>query len=344
MDSKLEKELLKIGVEHLKVYKRSSYGKIIIIASIFLIATITNLAQFVDFGNKEHIAQILLEGDIGNGSDTGSGYFVSDHIISAINNNNASAIVIEADSNGGSPTDSQIIDSVITQYKNLAKLDVNTLQRITMELNSSRRLFSDDVFRKADLDKRVIEGDFKKLIKDLPRKLIIAVISKSCASACVQAIINADIIIAQPASLVGNLGVRMDTINWNVLAKKLGITNTVITSGPHKDLLSPWQDSSPVQLALAKEKLVNPVFEQFKTSILRARDNKLREDKEELFSGMIWTGQEAMQIGLVDMNSDKLQIRKNLESMSGLEYLPYSKSENGLTKLLTSALNWVRYR
>ncbi|WP_076415068.1 S49 family peptidase [Shewanella sp. UCD-KL12] len=344
MDVKVEKAIIEFGNEHLKIYRRSSYGKIIIIGLIFLTATIANLAQFVDFGEKEHIAQILLQGDIGNGSDTGSGYSVGDHIISAINNSKASAIVIEADSNGGSPTDSQIIDGVITQYKEIAKLDVEVLQRISDELHSTNRIFSNDVLRKAEVNHVVVQGDFQELIKELPRKLIIAVISKSCASACVQAIVNADIIIAQPASLVGNIGVRMDSYNWHDLAKKLGITNTVITSGPHKDMLSPWQHSSSEQQGLARDMLVIPVFEQFKRSVLTARKNKLNADEKVLFSGLIWTGQEAKRIGLVDINSDKLQTRKNLESMSGLEYLSYSKTEYGLSKILSSTLNWLSYQ
>lgn len=344
MNVKSEQAIIKIVNEYLKVYKRSSYGKVSLLFLIFAIAAIGNFLQFVEFDDEEHIAEILLVGVIGNGSDTGSGYSVGEHLISAMNNEKAVAIVIEADSNGGSPTDSQIIDNIITQYKALARIDVEQLHRITEELHSSKRIFSEDVHRKANVDRQVVDGDFKITLNELHRKPIIAIVSKVCASACLQAIVNADLIIAQKASLIGNIGVRLDSLNWSTLAERLGVTNTVITSGPYKDMLSPWQKSSNEQLEIAKKMLVNPVFEQFKESVLSARESKLNIDHEVLFSGLVWTGYEAKRIGLVDFNSDKLQLQRNLESMTGMKYLPYSKSEYGLSKLLSSTLDFLGYK
>jgi protease IV len=344
MDIQSEQSLVKVANEHLKVYKRTAYGKLAVIGLIFVIATATNIINFtgLDWDDKKHIAKILIEGEIGASHDTGSGYAVAEHILSAINHKDSLAIVLEVDSGGGSPTDSQIIENVITKYKLLAELDNKALKRITTALISPRLMFSDDVIRKADLDEIEKDEQFLTFLDALPRKPIIAVVSKLCASACIQAVIHADIIVAQKASLVGNVGVRMDSINWSELATRLGVKNTVITSGIHKDMLSPWVDVNDEQLSIAKEMLVTPVFEQFKSTVISARAGKLKMDLDLLFSGLVWSGLESREVGLVDLNADKLQVQKNLEHLTTVKYKPYSQAAFGLKQFLTSAIGgWL---
>ncbi|QIR16438.1 S49 family peptidase [Shewanella aestuarii] len=343
MEFQSEQSLVNVANEHLKVYKRTAYGKLAFIGLIFVIATATNIINFtgMDFSEQKHISKIQIDGEIGTTHDTGSGYAISDHLLSAINNKDSLAIVLEVDSPGGSPTDSQIIENVITQYKALGQLNNQALQRISTALTSPQLMFTDDVLRKAALELPNKDADFQGFLSELPRKPIIAVVSKLCASACIQAVIHADIIVAQKASLVGNVGVRMDSLNWSTLAERLGVKNTVIASGVHKDMLSPWTDVNDEQIVIARKMLVNPVFEQFKETVITARGNKLKMDLEQLFSGLVWSGLESRELGLVDINADKLQVQKNLEQLTAVKYKNYSQAHFGIGQFLTSTLNWL---
>ena len=175
-----------------------------------------------------------------------------------------------------------------------------------------------------------------KLFGDLERKPIIAVITKQCASACIQAVINADVIIAQRASLVGSIGVRMDALNWSELAGKLGITNTVITSGELKDALNPWKAIDSNQQQIIKDKILQPIFEQFKNDVLLGRGDKLKVDTEILWSGLAWTGSDAVAFGLVDITSNPIETQAALESLFGRKYQTYSKSTFNLGAFISN--------
>lgn len=133
----------------------------------------------------------------------------------------------------------------------------------------------------------------------------------------------------------------MDSLNWSELATKLGVKNTVVTSGIHKDMLSPWTDVNDEQLSIAKQMLVTPVFEQFKSTVISARGDKLKMDLNLLFSGLVWSGLESREVGLVDINSDRLQVQKSLEALTTVKYKPYSQAHFGIRQFLTSAFGWL---
>lgn len=315
-------ELVNLLKQHLTIYKRTNYGKLMLIGGVILIGIVSNLVSLIEH-EEEHIAVVQISGEIGSEEDTGNGKKIKDHILAAIKNEKAKVIVIEANSPGGSPTDSQTINEVIVKYKQWkAPLSQDVRATILESIENPSVMFEE-----------IRTG---KLFGDLERKPIVAVITKQCASACIQAVINADVIIAQRASLVGSIGVRMDALNWSELAGKLGITNTVITSGELKDALNPWKAIDSNQQQIIKDKILQPIFEQFKNDVLLGRGDKLKVDTEILWSGLAWTGSDAVAFGLVDITSNPIETQAALESVFGHKYQTYSKSTFNLGAFISN--------
>ncbi|GGP59087.1 hypothetical protein GCM10009347_26880 [Shewanella algicola] len=261
---------------------------------------------------KSHVAMIQINGEIGTDHDTGNGEKIAQHLLTAMSNDDAQMIVIKANSPGGSPTDSQTINEIIVQYKQWkSPLPKGISEQIINDIENPVMMFQEDFTSSIDL-------------KTLPRKLIVAVVIKQCASACVQAIINADVIIGQRASLIGNIGVRLDRINFSDFAKNVGVTNTTITSGQYKAMLNPWHAIDSEELDIAKTTLIEPVFEQFKADVLAARAEKFKLELDTLFSGLVWTGDEAQRIGLIDGVSNPVAVKSALEKISKAQYKEYS--------------------
>ncbi|MCT8868995.1 S49 family peptidase [Shewanella bicestrii] len=315
-------ELVNLLKQHLTIYKRTNYGKLILLGGVIFIGIVSNLISLIEH-EDEHIAVVQISGEIGSDEDTGNGKKITDHILAAMKNEKAKVIVIEANSPGGAPTDSQTINEVIVKYKQWkAPLSQDVRATILESIENPSVMFE--------------EIKTGKLFGDLERKPIIAVITKQCASACIQAVINADVIIAQRASLVGSIGVRMDALNWSELAGKLGITNTVITSGELKDALNPWKAIDSNQQQIIKDKILQPIFEQFKNDVLLGRGDKLKVDTEILWSGLAWTGSDAVAFGLVDITSNPIETQAALESLFGRKYQTYSKSTFNLGAFISN--------
>ncbi|BDQ68373.1 MULTISPECIES: S49 family peptidase [Shewanella] len=317
-----QSELAILLKQHLTIYKRTNYGKLMLLGGVILIGIMSNLVSLIEY-EEEHIAVVQISGEIGSEEDTGNGKKITDHILAAMKNEKAKVIVIEANSPGGAPTDSQTINEVIVKYKQWkAPLSQDVRATILESIENPSVMFE--------------EIKTGKLFGDLERKPIIAVITKQCASACIQAVINADVIIAQRASLVGSIGVRMDALNWSELAGKLGITNTVITSGELKDALNPWKAIDSNQQQIIKDKILQPIFEQFKNDVLLGRGDKLKVDTEILWSGLAWTGSDAVAFGLVDITSNPIETQAALESLFGRKYQTYSKSTFNLGAFISN--------
>jgi protease-4 len=326
-----EHEALSILKQYLTVYKRTSYGKLLLLGGIILLGLLGNVVGLFTT-SEPHLAVIQISGEIGVDTDVGDGQKIANHILDAINNDDSNLIVIETNSPGGSPTDSQTINEVIVQYKQWkGPIDPDVSTKMLSVINDPSTLFNDNF--ESDID-----------VKTLPRKLIVAVVTAQCASACIQAIINADIIISQRASLIGNIGVRLDSLNWAELAKKVGVTNTVITSGKFKGMLNPWKAINEEQILVAKKHLVLPVFEQFKADVLEARADKFKISNSLLFSGLAWTGDEALRIGLIDATSNPVIVQSSLEKIAGNDYKLYSKNSFSLGAFIKTSFNEFKFK
>ena len=143
-----------------------------------------------------------------------------------------------------------------------------------------------------------IYDEIVRLRENHPATPLYAVISDMAASGGYYVASAADEIYASNSSIVGSIGVRMDSFGVVDAMEKLGIESRTITAGEHKALLDPF---APVDEKARKhlQTMVNDIHRQFIDAVKKGRGDRLREF-DDLFTGLIWTGKEALEFGLVD--------------------------------------------
>lgn len=109
----------------------------------------------------------------------------------------------------------------------------------------------------------------------------------------------ADYIFANGATLTGSIGVVFNLFNWEEAAAKLGVKDVTLTAGEYKDVGSPWREMTDEEQALLEE-LMTEVHEQFISAVADGRENMTEEAVREVATGMIYTGERALALGLVD--------------------------------------------
>lgn len=127
---------------------------------------------------------------------------------------------------------------------------------------------------------------------------IYTVCTDLCASAAYYVAAATDAIYANPSSLVGSIGVLMDGFGFVDSMQKLGMQRRLITSGAHKGFLDPFSPIKPDEEKYAQG-LLNDVYEQFINRVKAGRGDRLKETPD-IFSGLVWTGNKALPLGLID--------------------------------------------
>lgn len=133
-----------------------------------------------------------------------------------------------------------------------------------------------------------------------PETKVYAVISDLGASGAYYIASAADEIYADKASLVGSIGVTAAGFGFVGAMEKLGVQRRAYTSGEHKAFLDPFEPEKADETKFWQG-VLNITHEQFIASVKQGRGDRLK-DKEhpELFSGLVWTGQQALPLGLID--------------------------------------------
>lgn len=150
----------------------------------------------------------------------------------------------------------------------------------------------------------------KAKYKDIP---VYAVVSDLCASGGYYIAVAADYIYADKASIVGSIGVRMDNFGVVDLMEKLGIERRLYTAGANKGMLDPFLPEKPEQVEHV-QKMLDETHQQFINVVKEGRGKRLRETPE-IFSGLFWTGEEAVRLGLVDgLGSDAYVARELIKA------------------------------
>jgi len=135
---------------------------------------------------------------------------------------------------------------------------------------------------------------------------IIAVCENICASGAYYIASACNEIYAHPASLIGSIGVRGAGVSLGLadLLKKLGAERRIITAGKYSNFLDPFLPSSTEELQM-QQSMINEVHTVFINAVKAGRGHRLKalkqgESEEVLFSGQIWTGRQALPLGLID--------------------------------------------
>jgi protease-4 len=139
---------------------------------------------------------------------------------------------------------------------------------------------------------------------------VYAVCSDLCASAAYFIAASANYIYADPASLVGSIGVLMDGFGFVDTLHKVGAERRLIISGTHKGFLDPFSPLKPDEERYAQTLLDN-VHQQFIAKVVNGRGNRLKSDPN-LFSGLVWTGNQALGLGLIDGYGNVLTVARDV--------------------------------
>ncbi|ROL66599.1 S49 family peptidase [Pseudomonas vranovensis] len=145
-----------------------------------------------------------------------------------------------------------------------------------------------------------IYDEIRRLRAEYPTIKLYAVISDLGASGAYYIASAADQIYADKASLVGSIGVTAAGYGFVGTMEKLGVERRTYTAGEHKAFLDPFQPQKPEETAFWQG-VLETTHKQFIASVKQGRGERLK-DKEhpELFSGLIWSGEQALSLGLVD--------------------------------------------
>ncbi len=131
-----------------------------------------------------------------------------------------------------------------------------------------------------------------------PKKKVYAVIEDSGTSAAYMLACAADEIYADEASIVGSIGVLLDSFGFVDTLKKIGVERRLYTSGSNKGMLDPFSPTKPSQIAMLQNEL-DSLHVMFINYVKERRGDKLVQN-DEMFSGRFWIGIEAKKVGLID--------------------------------------------
>ena len=162
------------------------------------------------------------------------------------------------------------------------------------------------------------------------QKPVYAVVEESCASAAYYIAVAADKIFVDKASIVGSIGVLMDGFGFTGLMDKLGVERRLMTAGENKGFLDPFSPQSPKQRAYTQA-MLDQIHQQFITVVKAGRGNRLKETPE-TFSGLFWSGQQAIELGLADQLGNLDYVAR--EVVKAEEIIDYTRRDNVAERLV----------
>jgi protease-4 len=183
-----------------------------------------------------------------------------------------------------------------------------------------------------------ILNDEIRRLKAKHNKKVYVVVDEICASGAYYVAVAADAIYVDKASLVGSIGVLMDGFGFTGAMEKLGIERRLITAGENKGLLDPFSPLTDKQRTYVRA-MIEQIHRQFIDVVKAGRGERLKKDAPELFSGLVWNGEEAVKLGLVDGlgNLDHVA-REVIKAEEIVDYTPHENVAERLAKRFGAAM------
>src|SRR4030043_340931 len=176
---------------------------------------------------------------------------------------------------------------------------------------------------------------YREVMKIKSRKKVITSMGSVAASGGYYIACASDLIVANPGTITGSIGVVMQFSNFEELLKKIGIKGVVLKSGEHKDVGSPFREMTPEEKRIMQEVLDN-VHQQFIQAVAQGR--KLDQSKViQIADCRILTGEQAKNLGLVDQMGnlqDTIDITAKLVGIVGKPNVLYPKKRFSIFELL----------
>ena len=283
----LENTLLASVVEQRRARRWSIFFKVLTFGYILLIfLTLGRGCSSAPTGiegvdtSEPHLAVVELQGVISSG-DEANAYDVNEALTRAFENSNSKAVVLDINSPGGSPVQ------------------------------------SDEIWQ-----------NMMDLREEYPDKKLYAVIGDIGASGAYYIASAADEIYVNPSSLVGSIGVIMSSYNVEGLMDKVGVKDRTMTAGEYKDILSMSRPLTDYEEAHVDKVLAN-THKHFIDAVKEGRGDRLKDpEQNRLFSGLFWTGEQSIELGLADKKGSIASLEKELELDTAINYSPTDPLES----------------
>lgn len=175
----------------------------------------------------------------------------------------------------------------------------------------------------------IINDEIRRL-KAIHKKPVYAVVEESAASAAYYIAVSADKIFVDKASIVGSIGVLMDGFGFTGLMDKLGVERRLMTAGENKGFLDPFSPQTEKQRAFAQT-MLNQIHLQFIDAVKLGRGDRLKETPE-TFSGLFWSGQQAIEFGLADQLGSLDFVAR--EIVKAEDIIDYTRRDNVAERLV----------
>lgn len=174
----------------------------------------------------------------------------------------------------------------------------------------------------------IINDEIRRL-KAKHGKPVFAVVEESCASAAYYIAVATDRIFVDKASIVGSIGVLMDGFGFTGLMEKLGVERRLMTAGENKGFMDPFSAQSDKQKIFAQA-MLDQIHRQFIEAVKKGRGDRLKETPE-TFSGLFWSGQQAVELGLADQLGNLDFVAR--EVIKAEDLVDYTRRENVAERL-----------
>lgn len=175
----------------------------------------------------------------------------------------------------------------------------------------------------------IINDEVRRLRGIYPNTPLYVVIEDICASGGYFVAAAADNIYVNKASLVGSIGVLMDGFGFTGGMEKLGVERRLLAAGENKGFMDPFSpvDAKQKEYALG---MLNDIHQQFIAVVKQGRGKRLKDDPE-LFSGLIWTGQKAVELGLADGYGSVESVARDIIKAEAI--VDYTEKANPLERI-----------
>lgn len=166
-----------------------------------------------------------------------------------------------------------------------------------------------------------IYDEIRRLRTKYPQIPLYAVVEDICASGGYYAAAAADRIYVDKASIVGSIGVLMDGFGFTGTMEKLGVERRLLTAGENKGFLDPFSPMNNGQKEYA-QKMLHEIHQQFIGVVRQGRGKRLKETPD-MFSGLVWSGEKSVQLGLADgLGSADYVAREVIKAENIVDFTP----------------------
>src|SRR5574343_251256 len=170
----------------------------------------------------------------------------------------------------------------------------------------------------------IVNDEIRRLRAKYPDKPLYAVVEDMCASGGYYVAAAADSIYVNKASIVGSIGVLMDGFGFTGVMDKVGGERRLLTAGENKGFMDPFSPQVAGQKAHAQA-LLNDIHQQFIDVVKAGRGKRLKETPD-MFSGLMWTGAQSVQLGLADGYGSVDSVARDI--IKAEKVLDYSVKDN----------------